>query len=46
MDADIWIQMYDAYVLEAAGADVDDAGHADADADAGPRATECEDSNR
>ena len=45
MDADIWIPMYNAYVLEAAGADADDAGHADADADAdadaGPRATEC-----
>ena len=33
--------MYDAYVLVAAGADADDAGHANADADAGPLATEC-----
>ncbi len=33
-------------VLKAAGADADDAGHADADTDAGPRATVCEDSNR
>ena len=33
-------------VLKAAGADPDDAGHADADTDAGPRATVCEDSNR